>query len=61
MSTLRLSIYIGLLLVMLAGVVALAITMPTLPHIALVVLFAVGFYPLIRTALRLHREHRKHE
>ncbi len=61
MSTLRLSIYIGLLLVMLAGVVALAITMPTVPHIALVVLFAVGFYPLIRTALRLHREDRKHE
>ena len=61
MSTLRLSIYIGLLLVMLAGVVALAITMPTVPHIALVGLFVIGFYPLIRTALRLHREDRQQE
>ncbi len=61
MTTTRLIVYVGLLLAMLAGVVALAISMPTLPHILLTLVFVLAVVPLIRTALRLHRDYRHDE
>lgn len=59
MTTTRLIVYVGLLLAMLAGVVALAVSMPTLPHILLVLVFVLFVAPLIRTALRLHRDYQR--
>ncbi|NJK79044.1 MAG: hypothetical protein HC914_03720 [Chloroflexaceae bacterium] len=56
MTTPKLIVYVGLLVGMLASVIGLAITMPTVPHILIALAFLVGFLPLICAAFRLHRE-----
>lgn len=56
MTTTRLLIYVGLLLGMLLPVLLLAVQTPSVPHVLVALLFVLLIVPLIRRALRLHRD-----
>lgn len=59
MTTSRLIIYTGLLLGMLLPVGWMALANPTVPALLLLLVFVIFTVPLIRSAVKLYREHQQ--